>query len=222
MAALRYVGVCRCVNLGRRFKPVLTTTGCLPSKNEVLELTGQTSLVGLFHQHRGKGFLGSERICGNKHLHSKQFSTDSGHYSSNPKKKTLYSLINIKYKGSDEAVLRSYTKFMTMAAEHLDIDISNRILLPIAIERHTLLKSPHINKKHRAQYEVRTHGRMLQVRNVTQETADVFLEYIQRNIPEGVSMKVEQTELESISDYFELPPEAQEFLKQQESNQRKT
>lgn len=62
----------------------------------------------------------------------------------------------------------------------------------------------------------------LQVRNVTQETADVFLEYIQRNIPEGVSMKVEQTELESISDYFELPPEAQEFLKQQESNQRKT
>ena len=62
----------------------------------------------------------------------------------------------------------------------------------------------------------------LQVRNVTQETADVFLEYIQRNIPEGVSMKVEQTELESISDYFELPPEAQEFLKQQESNQRTT
>lgn len=63
---------------------------------------------------------------------------------------------------------------------------------------------------------------VLQVRNVTQETADVFLEYIQRNIPEGVSMKVEQTELESISDYFELPPEAQEFLKQQESNQRTT
>ena len=43
------------------------------------------------------------------------------------------------------------------------ICISCRILLPIAIERHTLLKSPHINKKHRAQYEVRTHGRMLQV-----------------------------------------------------------
>lgn len=60
-----------------------------------------------------------------------------------------------------------------------------------------------------------------QVRNVTQETADVFLEYVQRNIPEGVSMKVEQTELESISDYFVLPPEAQEFLEQQKSNQEK-
>ncbi|PFX13183.1 putative 28S ribosomal protein S10, mitochondrial [Stylophora pistillata] len=209
------------MNLGRSLKPVLTSTGCLSSKNEVLELAGQTSLVGLFHQHRRKGFLGTERNYGNKHLHSKQFSTDSGHHTPNSQKETLYSLINIKYKGSDEAVLRSYTKFMTMAAKHLDIDISDRILLPTAIERYTILKSPHIFKKHRAQYEIRTHGRMLQVRNVTQETADVFLEYVQRNIPEGVSMKVEQTELESISDYFVLPPEAQEFLEHQKSNQEK-
>ena len=39
---------------------------------------------------------------------------------------------------------------------------------------------------------------------------------------EAMNSSVEQTELESISDYFELPPEAQEFLKQQESNQRTT
>ena len=39
-----------------------------------------------------------------------------------------------------------------------------RIVLPTSIQRHTVLKSPHIYKKHRAQYEVRTHARMLQVR----------------------------------------------------------
>ena len=33
------------------------------------------------------------------------------------------------------------------------------------IEKYTVLKSPHIYKKHMAQYETRTHGRMLQVRN---------------------------------------------------------
>lgn len=55
---------------------------------------------------------------------------------------------------------------------------------------------------------------VLQVRNVTGETADVLLEYIQRNIPEGVSMSVEQTELESLSQLFELPPQAQEYLNQ--------
>ena len=38
-----------------------------------------------------------------------------------------------------------------------------RIILPTSIQRHTVLKSPHIYKKHRAQYEVRTHARLLQV-----------------------------------------------------------
>ena len=49
---------------------------------------------------------------------------------------------------------------------------------------------------------------------MTRETADVLLEYIQRNIPEGVSMSVEQTELKSLSQLFELPPQAQEYLNQ--------
>lgn len=55
---------------------------------------------------------------------------------------------------------------------------------------------------------------VFQVRNVTRKTADVLLEYIQRNIPEGVSMSVEQTELQSMPQYFELPPQAQEYLNQ--------
>ena len=38
----------------------------------------------------------------------------------------LYSLISIKVKGIDEAVLKSYTEFITMAAGHLKLDISER------------------------------------------------------------------------------------------------
>ena len=38
-----------------------------------------------------------------------------------------------------------------------------RIVLPMHVEKRTLLKSPHINKKHRVQFELRTHARMLQV-----------------------------------------------------------
>ena len=53
---------------------------------------------------------------------------------------------------------------------------------------------------------------------MTGETADTFLEYIQRNIPEGVSMSVEQTALEPISEFLELPPEAQAFLEKQKNN----
>lgn len=38
----------------------------------------------------------------------------------------LYSLVNVKVKGSDEAVLKSYTHFVTRAANILNIDISKR------------------------------------------------------------------------------------------------
>lgn len=61
-----------------------------------------------------------------------------------------------------------------------------------------------------------------QVKNVTGDTADTFLEYIQRNIPEGVSMGVEQTALESLPDFFELPAEAKTFLNEQKSQSKKT
>ncbi|KAK3749476.1 hypothetical protein QZH41_013456, partial [Actinostola sp. cb2023] len=90
-----------------------------------------------------------------------------------------------------------------------------RILLPTRKERYTLLKSPHIYKKHRAQYEIRTHARLLQLRNLTSDTSDVFLEYVQRNLPEGVSMSVEHTALESLPGYLQPPPQALEFLQKQ-------
>ena len=58
-----------------------------------------------------------------------------------------------------------------------------------------------------------------QARNLTGDTADVLLEYIQRNIPEGVSMSVEQTALERLPEFIDLPPEAKMFLETQEHKQ---
>lgn len=40
------------------------------------------------------------------------------------------------------------------------------------------------------QYEFRTYFRFMQFHRLTGSTADTFLEYIQRNLPEGVAMKV--------------------------------
>ena len=64
--------------------------------------------------------------------------------------------------------------------------------LPTRIQKFTVLKSPHVYKKHRVQYEIRTHSRLMQVKKITGTTADIFMEYIQRNLPEGVSMSVYQ------------------------------
>ena len=67
-----------------------------------------------------------------------------------------------------------------------------RVALPTRIQKFTVLKSIHIFKKHRVQYEVRTHMRLMKVSEITGTTADIFLEYIQRNLPEGVAMSVYQ------------------------------
>ena len=70
--------------------------------------------------------------------------------------------------------------------------VVSRVALPTRIQKFTVLKSPHIYKKHRVQYEIRTHSRLMQVKKITGTTVDIFLEYIQRNLPEGVSMSVYQ------------------------------
>jgi len=114
----------------------------------------------------------------------------------------LFSDLKLKVRGSDEAVLDSYTQFVQRAATTLSLDISGKIVIPMHIEKRTLLKSPHIYKTHRHQYELRTHARMLQLRQLTGDTADIFLEYVQRNLPEGVSMSVETTELEMIPEFL--------------------
>lgn len=56
-------------------------------------------------------------------------------------------------------------------------------------ERLTVLKSVHIYKKHRVQYETRTYYMFVQYNRLTGSTADTLLEYVQRNLPEGVALK---------------------------------
>lgn len=66
-------------------------------------------------------------------------------------------------------------------------------------ERLTVLKSVHVHKKHRVQYETRTYYRFMDFAKLTGSTADTFLEYIQRNLPEGVAMKVTKVSLDMYS-----------------------
>ena len=91
-------------------------------------------------------------------------------------------------KGADYAVLDSYCRFVTTAGKALGINIggkwvciisaykrvlvmfcyfcTSRVALPTRIQKFTVLKSPHIYKKHRVQYEIRTHSRLMQVQHV--------------------------------------------------------
>ncbi|XP_059897674.1 small ribosomal subunit protein uS10m isoform X1 [Gadus macrocephalus] len=103
---------------------------------------------------------------------------------------TLFQKVSVLVKGHDRSVLDSYEFFATMAAKELGITLGNVFEPPKDVLRLTLLKSIHIFKKHRVQYEMRTHYRCLELFRLTGSTAQVYLEYIQRNLPEGVAMEV--------------------------------
>lgn len=116
----------------------------------------------------------------------------------------LYKKLEIEVRGNDPAVLKSYGQFAFMAAENLDIVVGRNVGQRKAVhERYTVLKSVHVHKKHRVQYETRTYYRYLDFFKLTGSTADTFLEYIQRNLPEGVAMKATKVELQTLPESVE-------------------
>lgn len=117
---------------------------------------------------------------------------------------TLYKRLSILVKAHDKAVLDSYEYFAVLAAEELGIPITVHEP-PRKIERLTLLKSVHIFKKHRVQYEMRTLYRRLELKHLTGCTANVYLEYIQRNLPEGVAMEVTKTQIQQLPEHIKEP-----------------
>ncbi|XP_062911097.1 small ribosomal subunit protein uS10m isoform X2 [Mobula hypostoma] len=118
---------------------------------------------------------------------------------------TLYKKISVLVKGHDKMVLDSYEYFATLAAKELNITVDKVYEPPKKVDRLTLLKSIHIFKKHRVQYEMRTHYRCIELKHLTGCTADVYLEYIQRNLPEGVAMEVTKTMLEKVPHHLKEP-----------------
>ncbi|KAI1897986.1 hypothetical protein AGOR_G00088940 [Albula goreensis] len=129
----------------------------------------------------------------------------------------LNQTVSVLVKGHDRAVLDSYQFFATMAARELGIRIGNVNEPEKRIHRLSVLKSVHIFKKHRVQYEMRTHYRCIELEHVTGSTAKVYLEYIQRNLPEGVAMEVTKTELVKIPDHILKPMWADSASEEQAS-----
>nr|SVE76101.1 EOG090X0GP9 [Daphnia hispanica] len=104
---------------------------------------------------------------------------------------TLYRSVEIEVRSGEPAVLRSYEWFTSYAAQQLGITVGKCWAPPRPHHnRLTLLKSIHIYKKHRVQYEIRTYFRHMTYERLTESTLKTFLEYIQRNVPEGVAIKV--------------------------------
>ena len=75
----------------------------------------------------------------------------------------------------DHRALDSSAKDIVENAKRTNAKVLGPIPLPTRVERYTVLRSPHIDKKSREQFEVRTHKRLLDILEPTQQTLDALM-----------------------------------------------
>ncbi len=83
--------------------------------------------------------------------------------------------IRIRLKGYDHRLLDRSAADIVMTAKRTGAKVSGPIPLPTEICRQTVLRSPHVNKKSREQFEVRTHKRLLDILEPTPKTVDALM-----------------------------------------------
>lgn len=83
--------------------------------------------------------------------------------------------IRIKLKAYDHKLLDASAADIVETARRTGARISGPIPLPTKINRWTVLRSPFVNKKAREQFEMRTHKRLLDILEPTQQTLDALM-----------------------------------------------
>eukprot|EP00049_Salpingoeca_infusionum_P003912 m.72474 g.72474 ORF g.72474 m.72474 type:complete len:191 (+) comp12336_c1_seq5:2236-2808(+) len=113
-------------------------------------------------------------------------------------KSGLFSSVQIRCESWNKPVLDGYMAFITRAADVLDISRNGIAGLPMLRQKFTVLSSPHVYKQHRSQYELRTHKRVVKLKDLTEQTAATFIEYVTKHCPPGISMRVQVKALEKL------------------------
>lgn len=95
--------------------------------------------------------------------------------------------IRIRLKAYDHGVLDQSTLEIVNTARRTGANVRGPIPLPTHIDRYTVLRSPHIDKKSREQFEIRTHKRLLDILEPTQDTVDALMRL---DLPAGVDVEI--------------------------------
>ncbi len=87
-------------------------------------------------------------------------------------KQTARQKIRIRLKGYDQRLLDRATQDIVETAKRTGARIAGPIPLPTRREIYTVLRSPHVDRKSREQFEMRTYMRLLDILNPTSDTID--------------------------------------------------
>ena len=83
--------------------------------------------------------------------------------------------IRIRLKAYDHKLLDQSAEEIVETAKRTGAKVVGPVPLPTIINRYCVLRSPHVNKKSREQFEIRTHKRLLDILEPTQQTVDALM-----------------------------------------------
>jgi len=95
--------------------------------------------------------------------------------------------IRIRMEAYDHRVLDQSAMEIVETSKRTGAKVKGPIPLPTRIERYTVLRSPHIDKKSREQFEIRTHKRVIDIEEPTPKTVEALNKL---NMPAGVYIKI--------------------------------
>jgi len=95
--------------------------------------------------------------------------------------------IRIRLKAYDHRLLDQSATEIVDTAKRTGARVAGPIPLPTRINKYTVLRGPHVDKKSREQFEIRTHKRLLDILDPTQQTLDALMKL---DLAAGVDVEI--------------------------------
>ena len=95
--------------------------------------------------------------------------------------------IRIRLKAYDHRILDQSAVLIVEAAERTGAAVSGPVPLPTEIKKFCVIRSPHVDKDSREQFEIRTHKRLVDIMDHTPKTVDALMRL---QLPSGVDIEI--------------------------------
>lgn len=97
--------------------------------------------------------------------------------------------IRVKLRGFDVELVEQSARSIVQTVDKAGAKVSGPVPLPTRINKYTVLKSPHVNKKAREQFEMRTHERLIDILDPTPKVVEALMKL---ELPAGVDVEIKQ------------------------------
>ncbi|ADK80088.1 MULTISPECIES: 30S ribosomal protein S10 [Sediminispirochaeta] len=97
--------------------------------------------------------------------------------------------IRVRLRGFDVELIDQSSRAIVQTVAKAGAKVAGPVPLPTRINKFTVLRSPHVNKKSREQFEMRTHKRLIDILDPTSKVMDALMKL---ELPAGVDVEIKQ------------------------------